>query len=363
MNINLLNESQVELLNQLIDDSQRIVLCCHKSPDGDALGSMLGWAEYLRQRGKDPLVVVPDAFPDFLRWIPGVEKVKRYDKHKETLDEAFAQAELVFCLDFNTSSRVMDMQPALDSSPAKKVLIDHHLAPDIDTLITVSHPEMSSTSELVFRIINQLGGFDAMTRMGAAPIYCGMMTDTGGFTYNSSRPEIYFIIGQLLTKGIDKDKIYRNVYNNYSEWCIRMRGFVMCQKLNVIPEAHAAFFSLTRQEMRRLSISLREDTERDNLVWVSLRSVDHYYCNMLAEMFFNGGGHANAAGGKLMCSIPEAEQITWQAIRYFAAHDGIVRAKPDKNDGASTDGLSEIGLSENSSSEDTSGENGGKNFN
>ena len=103
MNINLLNESQVELLNQLIDDSQRIVLCCHKSPDGDALGSMLGWAEYLRQRGKDPLVVVPDAFPDFLRWLPGIEKVKRYDKHKEVLDEAFAQAELVFCLDFNTS--------------------------------------------------------------------------------------------------------------------------------------------------------------------------------------------------------------------------------------------------------------------
>ena len=99
MNINLLNESQVELLNQLIDDSQRIVLCCHKSPDGDALGSMLGWAEYLRQRGKDPLVVVPDAFPDFLRWMPGVEKVKRYDKHKEVLDEAFAHAELVFCLD------------------------------------------------------------------------------------------------------------------------------------------------------------------------------------------------------------------------------------------------------------------------
>ncbi len=385
MNINLLNESQVELLNQLIDDSQRIVLCCHKSPDGDALGSMLGWAEYLRQRGKDPLVVVPDAFPDFLRWLPGIEKVKRYDKHKEVLDEAFTQAELVFCLDFNTSSRVMDMQPTLDSSPAKKVLIDHHLAPDIDTLLTVSHPEMSSTSELVFRIINQLGGFDAMTRMGAAPIYCGMMTDTGGFTYNSSRPEIYFIIGQLLTKGIDKDKIYRNVYNNYSEWCIRMRGFVMCQKLNVIPEAHAAFFSLTRQEMRRfhfikgdaeglvneplkikklrLSISLREDTERDNLVWVSLRSVDHYYCNTLAEMFFNGGGHANAAGGKLMCSMPEAEQITWQAIRYFAAHDGIVRAKPDKNDEAGTDGSSEIGLSENGSSEDTSSENGGKNFN
>ncbi len=292
------------------------------------------------------MVTVPDAFPDFLRWLPGVEKVVRYDKHKETVDEEMKNAELVFCLDFNTSSRLMNMQQALDQSPAKKVLIDHHLGPDIDTVLSVSHPEMSSTSELVFRIICQLGGFESMTRIGAAPIYCGMMTDTGGFTYNSSRPEIYFIIGQLLTKGIDKDRIYRNVYNNYSEWCIRMRGFVMCQKLNVIPDAHASYFSLTRQEMRRfhfikgdaeglvneplkikglrLSISLREDTEHDNVIWVSLRSVDRYYCNKLAEMFFHGGGHANAAGGKLQCSMAEAEKVALEAIRYFSAHGGMV---------------------------------------
>lgn len=347
MNINLLSDAQAEQLNQLIDNAQRIVLCCHKSPDGDAIGSMLGWAEFLRQRGKNPLIVAPDAFPDFLRWLPGIEKVVRYDKHKDDVDEAMKNAELIFCLDFNTTSRVMDMQVALDLSPASKILFDHHLSPDIDAVLTVSHPEMSSTSEMVFRIISQLGGFDAMTRLGAAPIYCGMMTDTGGFTYNSSRPEIYFIIGQLLTKGIDKDKIYRNVYNHYSEWCIRMRGFVMCQKLNVIPDAHAAFFTLTRQEMRRfhfikgdaeglvneplrikgvrLSISLREDTERDNLIWVSLRSVDHFYCNHLAELFFNGGGHANAAGGRLMCTMAEAEQVTLDAIRYFGAHGGIVQ--------------------------------------
>lgn len=349
MNINLLNETQVRQLNQLIEQSERIVLCCHKSPDGDALGSMLGWAEFLRQRGKNPMVTVPDAFPDFLRWLPGIEKVVRYDKHKDVVDEALKNAELIFCLDFNTTSRLMDMKEAVDLSSAPKVLYDHHLSPDVDAVIMVSHPEMSSTSEIVFRIICQLGGFEGMTRLGAAPIYCGMMTDTGGFTYNSSKPEIFFIIGQLLTKGIDKDKIYRNVYNNYSEWCIRMRGFVMCQKLNVIPDANASFFTLTRQEMRRfhfikgdaeglvneplrikgmrLSISLREDTERDNLIWVSLRSVDHYYCNVLAEMFFNGGGHANAAGGKLFCSMPEAEKVTLEAIRYFGEHNGIVQNK------------------------------------
>jgi phosphoesterase RecJ-like protein len=163
------------------------------------------------------------------------------------------------------------------------------------------------------------------------------MTDTGGFTYNSNRPEIYFIISQLLTKGFDKDKIFRNVYNNYSEWRLRLIGYVLYQKLNVIPEKHASYFCLTRRDLKRfhylkgdaeglvnmplqikgmkLSISLREDTERDNLIWVSLRSVDDFSCTKVAETYFNGGGHLNASGGRLNCSMEEAEKIAQQAIR------------------------------------------------
>ena len=340
MNINILSEQQAETLRQTIDEAENIVICCHKSPDGDALGSSLGLAEYLRAIGKNPFIAVPDAYPDFLKWLPFIDRVVRYDKHKERVEEAFMKADLLFCVDFNTAGRLMEMQKAFDVCQGKKILIDHHLSPDIDTLMTVSRPDMSSTSELVFRIIWQLGGFDLMTRHGAVSIYCGMMTDTGGFTYNSSNCEIFYIISLLLTKRFDKDKIYRNVYNNFSEWSIRMRGYVMSQKLNVLPEYHAAYFALTRQEMKRfhfikgdaeglvneplrikgmrLSISLREDTEKENAVWVSLRSVDHYYCNQLAERFFNGGGHPNAAGGHLYCSMEEAELITQKAILYFA---------------------------------------------
>ena len=170
----------------------------------------------------------------------------------------------------------------------------------------------------------------------AVPLYCGMMTDTGGFTYNSNSPEVYFIISQLLTKGINKDKIYRNVYNNYSEWRLRLIGYVLYQKLQVFPEKHASFFSLSRRDLKRfhfikgdaeglvnmplqikgmkLSISLREDTERDNLIWVSLRSVDDFSCTKVAERWFNGGGHLNASGGRLNCTMEEAEHIVRQAI-------------------------------------------------
>ena len=146
MNINILSEDQVAQLSHLISDAETILITCHKSPDGDAIGSSLGWAEYLRSLGKDPVVIVPDQYPDFLLWLPNTEKIVRYDKHKEKCDMLFKIADLVFCLDYNTTSRVQDMEAALVGSPAPKVLIDHHLDPDVPAVLTISEPEACSTS-------------------------------------------------------------------------------------------------------------------------------------------------------------------------------------------------------------------------
>jgi len=206
-------------------------------------------------------------------------------------------------------------------------------------VLSISQPEACSTCELVFRIVWQMGGFEQLDKHYAIPIYCGMMTDTGGFLYNSSRSEIYFIIGELLTKHINKDKIYRNVYHNYSESRIRLMGYVMYQKLVYKPEYHAAYYTLTREELKKfdyikgdaeglvnipqqikglkLSVSLREDTDKPDLVWVSLRSVDDFPCNQMAEQFFNGGGHLNASGGRLNCSIDEAVEIVENALKAY----------------------------------------------
>ena len=331
---------QLAQMDQLISTAQSVLVVCHKSPDGDAIGSSLGMAEYLRLRGKDVTVVVPDQYPDFLHWLPNSEKIVRYDKHPDKCDMLFKITDLIVCLDFNTPSRVEDMEPALVSSPARKILIDHHLKPDVNADLVISQPEASSASELVFRVVWQLGGFPELGKAFAIPVYCGMMTDTGGFTFNSTRPEIFFIIGELLTKHIDKDKIYRNVYHNYSYDRIRLMGYVMYEKLVYLPEYHASYYAITRDEQKRfnfikgdaeglvnipqqikglkLSISLREDTEKPNLVWVSLRSVDDFPCNLVAERFFNGGGHLNASGGRLNCSIDEAVEIVNQAIVAFA---------------------------------------------
>ena len=333
---NILSDEQLSLLKGLIAEAQNIIITCHQNADGDAIGSSLGWAEFLKLQGKEPTIIVPDQYPDYLHWLPNSEKVVRYDKRREQADLLFKIADLIFCLDFNTPARVDEMETVLRSSPAKKVLIDHHLGPDVETVLTVSRPEASSTSELVFRLVWQLGGFDQLSKHFATPVYCGMMTDTGGFTYNSSDPAIYYIISQLLTKGINKDRIYRNVYHNFSENRLRLTGFVMLERLVVDGERHASYYALRREDLKRfhfvkgdaeglvnmplqikgvkLSISLRQDTEHDRLVWVSLRSVDDFSCTKIAQKYFNGGGHLNASGGRLNCSIKEAEFIVQRAI-------------------------------------------------
>ena len=327
------------MLRSLVAEADTIVLCCHQNPDGDAMGAMLGWGAVMQHLGKELLMVVPDMFPDYLQWLPNTEKVVRYDKRKDFVDTVLKIADLVFCLDFNSLSRTDAMEEALKNSPAKKVLIDHHPNPDVDTTLCFSRPEASSASELVFRIVWQMGLFEELGKHYAVPVYCGMMTDTGGFTFNSNDPDVFFIISQLLTKHINKDKIYRNVYHNYSEHRLRMVGFVLCNRLVVDDKRHAAYYTLTRADQKqfhfvkgdaeglvnmplqikglKLSISLREDTERENLVWVSLRSVDAFPCNKVAAQFFNGGGHLNASGGRVYGTIEDAVKTVEEAFRTF----------------------------------------------
>ena len=340
MNIDILTPEQHAQLQSLIEGSSNIIITCHKSPDGDAIGATLAWAEYLTSIGKEPTMIVPDQFPDFLTWMPNSQKIVRYDKHREKCDLLFKIADLIFCLDYNTPSRVDEMEQSLISSPASRVLIDHHLKPDVPAALTISCPEACSTCELIFRIVWQMGAFERQSSHFAVPVYCGMMTDTGGFLYNSTRCEIYFIISQLLTKHIDKDRIYRNVYHNYSEDRIRLMGYVLYEKLVYMPEYHAAFYTLTKDELRRfhfikgdaeglvnipqqikglkLSISLREDTEKPGIIWVSLRSVDDFPCNLMAEDFFNGGGHLNASGGRINGTMQEAIDTVRKAIEAYA---------------------------------------------
>ena len=341
MNIELIDNTLLGKLQDIVASSSKVLIFCHTNADGDALGSTLGWAGYLKQQGKQVTVIAPDLYPDFLHWLPGQQDIIRYDKHKEKVKDLLKEADLACFLDLNTISRIGDELAAevTNGYHGRQLLIDHHLGPDIPADVVISYPPLSSTSEIVFRLIWQLGGYEAMTNEMAQCIYCGMMTDTGSFSFNSTRPEIFFIISQLLSKGIDKDRIYRNVYNVFSIDRLRLSGYILYQKLRILTPLRASYYAISKDEQQRfhfkkgdaeglvniplqikghrLSISLREDTDKPNLIWISLRSVDDFPCNEMAAEFFNGGGHKNAAGGRLFCTLQEAELTTRKAIQAY----------------------------------------------
>jgi len=328
-------QSKIDHLSKWIERAEKVVIVSHVAPDGDAIGSSLGLAHFLESQDKTVNVIVPNAFPDFLRWMSGAKDVLRYDKYKEFADKLINEADVLFCLDFNALKRIEDMAGVVAASPARKAMIDHHPFPEDFCRITISYPEVSSTSELVFRLICRLGYFGDITKEGAECIYTGMMTDTGSFTYNSNNREIYFIISELLAKGIDKDEIYRRVYHTYSEDRLRLMGFVLYSKMHVFPEFNSALITLTQEEQDCFhyvkgdtegfvniplsiknvcfSIFLREDREK-GMIKVSLRSVGDFPCNQIASEFFNGGGHLNASGGEFYGSMQEAIDVLKKAL-------------------------------------------------
>lgn len=334
----VIEQAKIDHFTKWFERADKIVIVSHVSPDGDAIGSSLGLAHFLDSQDKTVNVIVPNVFPDFLKWMPGSKDILLYDRYKEFADKLIAEADVICCLDFNALKRIEKMGDAVAASSARKIMIDHHLYPEEFCQIIISHPEISSTSELIFRLICRMGYFSDISLEGAECIYTGMMTDTGGFTYNSNNREIYFIISELLSKGIDKDDIYRKVYNTYSESRLRLMGYVL-SNMRVYREYNSALISLTRDEQSQfdyikgdsegfvnipLSIKnvcfscfLREDTET-KMIKISLRSVGTFPCNKVAAEFFNGGGHLNASGGEFYGTMDEAREVFERALEKYS---------------------------------------------
>lgn len=337
---NLLSPQDMFTLLGLIKESRHIVICGHYAPDGDAVGACLGWQSYLYKLGKRAHIVLPNAFPDFLRWLPGSQYITLFSEQAKQAQSLLSEADLIFCLDFSQPQRLQDMATTVFQTKAKKVVFDHHEGLEPTAFdFAISYPTLSSTCEIVFRLIYELGGYEDFTRSGATALYTGLMTDTGNFAYASNRPEIFAIVALLVQKGIERDWIYRKVFNSWSEHRLRLWNYVLDKNLRFYEDHRAAIFTLSREEMKahkyirgdaeglvneplkvrgmKLSISLREDTERD-IIRVSLRSTNGFHCREMAEKYFNGGGHDDAAGGQLPFPLSEALLTAEKAIATYA---------------------------------------------
>ena len=327
--------------HKILDGGTNVVICTHVNPDGDAIGSSLALKHYFERKGKQATVVVPNVFPDFLTWLPGADTILIYTKHQEQIRAVLDAADLVIVCDLNQPNRLGGMEEAVMQNSAPRILIDHHLDPNTEFCETIiSEPAMCAAGEVICHLLSQNGEIDNISENEAICLYCAMMCDTGAFSFNSNRPVIYEYISHLLARGIDKDQIYRNVFWTASEARLRLQGYLLYVNMKVLHERHTAIMTLTNEERRRfkvkngdtegivnipltmlgtrLSIFINEDTEHPGIMKLSLRSVGDFPCDQMASCFFNGGGHKNASGGKLQCSMEEALEKVKAAIEAYA---------------------------------------------
>ena len=345
----ILNEQQLLLLKDKIAQAQRVTCVCHVSPDGDALGSTLGIAAWMKRLGKECRVVVPNRYPDFLLSLPNVQEIVRYDNHTAEAEQLLMHSDLIWVCDMNAPSRALGMEQILSTcnelasseGTPFMVMVDHHLEPDANFCnIRISRPEMCATCEVLCHLLWQLGEIGQLSKHEATCLYVGMMTDTGAFTYASNRAVIYECISHLLATGIDKDKIYRKIFWTYTPNRMRLIGYMLYVKMQNLTEYNTTFMTLTNEERAhlgikngdtedivnmplqiqdmRLSAFISEDTEHPEFVKFSLRSVGDFPCNEMSARFFNGGGHKNASGGRLQCTMDEAVELFKKAVREYS---------------------------------------------
>ena len=327
---------------ELIQRSSHAVICAHVNPDGDAIGSALALKHYIERKGGQATVIVPNIFPDFLKWLPGADTIliQTNQKHQEQIKAAIDGADLVIVCDLNQPNRLAGLEEPIMQSTAPRILIDHHLDPADFCMVTVSEPEMCATGEVICWLLSKEDELDDISLDEATCLYAAMMCDTGAFSFNSNRPIVFEYISRLLARGIDKDQIYRNVFYTASEARLRLQGYLLYVNMKVLHDRHTAIMTLTNEERRRfkvkngdteglvnipltmlglrLSIFINEDTEHPGTMKLSLRSVDDFPCDQMASRFFDGGGHKNASGGKLHCTMDEAVERVKAAINSYA---------------------------------------------
>lgn len=323
-----MNIYDIESVKLLLEKQLKITIIPHKSPDGDAIGSCLGLYHYLLHQNQDVTIVSPDDFPDFLKWLPGVQDIVIYEKEPEKAQKQIEKSKLIFTLDFNTLKRSGALAPFLETSVASFIMIDHHQEPDDYAHITFSNPEASSTCAMIYTFIDALGDKNIIDKDIATCLYTGIMTDTGNFKYASTKSNTLKIASFLIEKGAENSKINANIYDNNSYDKLQLLS-VTLKNMVFLEELRTTYMTLTEKQLAEHNFE-KGDTEgfvnyglsikgsvlavifiqESDFVKISFRSKNDYDVSDFSRTYFKGGGHINAAGGRFEGTIE-------QAVNYF----------------------------------------------
>lgn len=331
------------LLSQLrrtLTPSGPIVITTHHKPDADALGASLALHAYLSKLGYDCTVVTPSDYPTFLHWMKGHEHVLNFEKeaHKPQAIQLLEKATHLFCLDFSRLDRLHGMEKAARNSPAKKILIDHHLDKEHFAEAELYDPKAAATCELIYKLIEAEGHLHLIDEQMGACLYAGIMTDTGSFRHPSTTPDVHRMAAELLERGVHTNKVHRLIYDSNTEERMHFLGYILKDKLVVLPEHHTAYIAVSDQELNqyhsqtgdtegfvnyalsiqgvRLAVLLIDRTE---MIKLSFRSVEDLDVSTFAKEHFQGGGHKNAAGGKSNATLDATLQRLLALLPGFEA--------------------------------------------
>lgn len=312
-------------LRELLEQPKKIVITTHHKPDGDAMGSSLGLYNYLVQLGHHAQVITPTDYPEFLSWMPGNGDVMIYTEKTEEANALIAAAEMIFCLDFNTLSRINEMGEQVRASGATKVMVDHHLEPEDFDDYRYWNINACATAQLIYELIANVFNDKAYVNADVATcLYTGIMTDSGSFRFPGTTSAVHRIVADLIDAGAVNWRIHELVYSNSSESRLKFLGHCLANKLEVLPEYNTAIITVSRAELNQFDV-ITGDTEgvvnyalsitgirlaaffveRKDLVKLSLRSKGDFPANDICKKYFNGGGHRNAAGGHSNLSLED----------------------------------------------------------
>ena len=321
-----------------------MVITTHHKPDADALGSSLGLWHYLNKLGIQSTVVTPTDYGEFLKWMPGELEVVNFEEFEQKGADLVAQADLIFCLDFNALKRINNLGILVAKSEAKKVLIDHHLEPEGFEDYRLWTTKASSTSELIFWLMELMGDMEHLDENISSCLYAGIMTDTASFKHPSTTPTTHRVAAMLLERGAKSNRIFEAVYDNYSESRTRFIGYCLSQKLQILKEYNTALIVVNAEELKQFQI-ITGDSEglvnyglsitgmqlsvliidRTVARKMSFRSRDQFPANEFARKYFNGGGHFNAAGGE---SSDPIEMVEWKFKEALKDYKNLLQLKP-----------------------------------
>ncbi len=295
-----------------------ILITAHKSPDGDSIGSSLGLFQFIKKLGKAVKICHPDPAPEYLMWLEDIDCIKTMKTSPSEVEELFQKADLIFCLDYNASDRIgAEMQELLNKATCKKIMIDHHLNPENFAFITVSETEVCSTAQLIYELIEQSGNGILLDGKVGTPLYLGILTDTGSFRFPSVQSRTHEVLAKLLAAGVKHHLVHENLNDNNTVGRLRLQGYAMSEKLEILDDYHVAILSMTEEELTKYNYQ-KGDTdglvnfalsikglkaafflsEKEGIIKMSFRSKgSENPVNVMAAEHFNGGGHANASGG------------------------------------------------------------------